>query len=71
MASSPSILDSDAFARDCSGGHPAVDATPVVANLKPLPLDGLDHVQVLPTADLAQDDVANLKGGRLNRLDRA
>src|SRR5262249_38202981 len=66
-----SVFHADALAVDAAGRHPAVDAAPVVADLEATALDGLHQVQVLPPVDLAQDDVPDPQGSRVNRLDRA
>jgi hypothetical protein len=56
---------------DRPGRHPAVDPTAVVADLEPLPLDGLDQVEVFAAFDLAEHDVADADGSRIDGLDRA
>jgi hypothetical protein len=63
-------LDSGAFAEDAVLADPAVDPATVVPNLKPISLDRLYQMQVVPTVHLAQHDVAHLQGRRDHRLDR-
>jgi hypothetical protein len=44
-------LDFYTFSKNTSTSHPAIDATPVVADLKPLALNGLDQMQILIAID--------------------
>src|SRR5262249_17262157 len=62
-----SLLDPHAFAIDRMAGNPTVDVAAVVADLDTAALQRLDQVKVLPAADLAQDDVADLERGRVHR----
>jgi hypothetical protein len=47
------ILDSDATPDDLAGRHPAVDPTAIIADLKPVALEGLDQVEIFSAVDLA------------------
>lgn len=49
-----------ALAKDRFSGDPTVDPAPVVADLKPFPLDRFDQMKVLRTFDFAKHDVAHL-----------
>ena len=50
---------------------PAIDEAAVVRDLEALTLDRIDEVQVLVTANLAENDVADAQRGGIDRRDRA
>src|SRR5258708_1157883 len=66
-----SRLDPDAFPEDRGLRDPTVNVPPVIADLETLTLSGSDQVKVLGAPTLPQNDIIDLKGRRVDRLDRA
>jgi hypothetical protein len=50
----------DAPTVDCAGGYPAIDVTPIVADLKTRALNSSDQVKVLSPFYLAENDLTDL-----------
>ena len=57
------VLNANALAEYTTSSHPTIDATAVIANLKPTALDRLDDMKVFATCNFAQHDVAYFECG--------
>lgn len=62
------FLDFRTSAKNAARGDPAVDVSPVIADLETWSLDRFDDVEVFATPDFAQHYVTYLDGNRTDRL---